>query len=188
MEYVESVKKLFESYEDFEEFPTIINSMGYARNLASELLSSVICISNPSLIFQINSQNVKKNYNVNLDLNIIEKSAEFFTPGLKIKRKFQICKVDAPSDKCTSWTCGPRQLREMCIISYLSRLIKNSALLTDGSIPTYMLVNLFVNVLHTNEPKLFQDIIVKYKHNNIKRICLSSCCCKRKFSIVVLYS
>lgn len=138
LEYIRCIKKLMSYYENFVECPMIINSMGYGRNLASELISSVIAISSPSIIFQIDSQNYVKNCNVKFDLNTINKNLKFFTSDLEIKRNFKIFNTDAPSDECVAWICGPRQLREMCIFSYFSQMLGKTVSFTDGEVPTYM--------------------------------------------------
>lgn len=125
-------------YEDYTQCPMIMNSIGYARNLASELLSSIIGITSPSAIFQINSQNFTKNCHVNVNLDAIKRNLTFFSPGVEMKRNFKIYKIDAPSDECVAWICGPRQLREMCIFSYFSQMLGVSSSFTSGEIPTYM--------------------------------------------------
>lgn len=140
LEYLESVKSLMDVYKNFDDFPTIINSMGYARNLGAELLSSIISLTNPSQVFQINSQNVSRNCNINFNVNINKESANFFTPDAKLDDRFKVHQLDAPSDKCNGWECGPKQSREMCIFSYFSQIATESASLTDSSVSTYMLV------------------------------------------------
>lgn len=129
IEYIIAIQELLKTYKHFNKYPTIINYMGFSRSLGCELLSSVIGICNPSLIFQINSKNRTKNLDVNFDLCSLQENAQFFTPQLQLSTNFEVHKVESPSDNCTGWECGPRQLREMCIISYFSEILnKNTSI------------------------------------------------------------
>lgn len=105
--------------------------MGFTHGIGINILSAAIYLCRPTDVVQINSQNSKNNYESALTPEVVAKNAEIFVSGEAIS--YNLLEVESMCDNFSGWVAEPRQLREMSLLSYLSRMTDaNFAFKTKG--------------------------------------------------------
>lgn len=118
-------------YSSEEEIPTLVNFMGFTHGIGVNILSAAICLCRPTDVVQIRSQNNKNNYKCNLTPEVVLENAEIFISGQTLS--YSLLEMESLCDNFSGWVAEPRQLREMSVLSYLSKMINaNSVFQTKG--------------------------------------------------------
>lgn len=111
--------------------------MGITKGIGFELLSSVICLVKPDKVVEIFSKKNYKNFALTPECNEISKSCKMFLEDLE-PDPYEICRVPSMSESNKGWELGPRQVREMLCLSYLSQILPEGVLsLTNERVPLY---------------------------------------------------
>ncbi|XP_063930696.1 polynucleotide 5'-hydroxyl-kinase NOL9-like [Zophobas morio] len=147
--YIAGVKELVSVVLD--EIPTLINYMGYTHGVGINILSAVITQIQPTDVLQICSQNSKKNYKFSLKTGVIKQNAKLFVSE-KTNLNYNLHQIESMCDGNDSWTAEPRQLREMCVLSYISHLVdSNSVFKSKGPMYRINLNDIIISDLNGDE-------------------------------------
>ncbi|XP_023022136.2 polynucleotide 5'-hydroxyl-kinase NOL9 [Leptinotarsa decemlineata] len=120
--YFKTIKLLLEELDTKQNIPTLINYMGFTQGVGLKIVSSAIAYIVPTDVVQISSQSSKKNFKEKLSPNTARKYCCFFE-GDPSNINFKLHELPSMNDNNTGWTVGSRQAREMCVLSYVGRMM-----------------------------------------------------------------
>jgi len=139
-EYLNSVKQLILSCSDFPEMPTLINYMGFTRGYGLEIFSAVIAYTQPTKVVQIKSSIDGRNFRKQLTYELILDISRTLVPETETIPHFDIVNILSMADENESWSSQPRQIREMCVLSYLGTILpENVSSLTEKEVPVVVI-------------------------------------------------
>ncbi|KAF5304256.1 hypothetical protein FQA39_LY09783 [Lamprigera yunnana] len=152
-QYIKVVIELMTYYENISRKPTIVNFMGFTRGLGLHLFSSTVVSVKPTCIIEIRSSNVKKNFTEEISAEVINKHINVLTQFLLPFSDFQIITLQSMSDQKIGWQLQPRQIREMCVLSYLGRVMnKNEMYLANVTNFLYVISLSSINLICKDTP------------------------------------
>lgn len=118
-------------------FPILVNTMGFTRGLGVPIFASVVAMVKPERVVEIYSKKHSKNFAEAITFQNVEQQRKLFTKEIS-PAPFEVVNVSAMSDFNSGWELEARQVREMCILSYLSEMLPDGVLsLNDPSVPLY---------------------------------------------------
>lgn len=99
--------------------------MGFTTGIGINIVSSIIAAVQPTSVVQIVSRNRKKNFPCVLTVDNVLGNLELFYRQNLPHLSYQLDTVPSMTDINDGWSLEPRQLREMCILSYFGQLVKD---------------------------------------------------------------
>lgn len=139
--YLSCVKQLLAYCNEHmdKSLPWIINYMGFTKSIGTDLIVAIIKLFSPTLLVQIQSENNNRNYSTILDVDYVRNyktSVPVDIPNMKLNYTLQVLNSEADYKVQGEWECEPRQIREMCILSYFSQMLQGKSRIT--SVPPYV--------------------------------------------------
>lgn len=114
--------------------------MGFSRGLGLKIAASVISEVQPSTVVQIQSKHGAKNFRSLLTTECVQCNLLPCSTNTH-DLNYKLVTLASMSDNCSGFDFQPRQIREMCVLAYLSQMFPPSVLsLTDPSVPIFRYV------------------------------------------------
>lgn len=166
--FIECIQELKRKGLYIDNIPTIINTMGFIDDIAFHLISNTVAILQPNQIVYIESTNKKKNFKVEMAKKTLNEYVKLFDPNLKLNFPFEIVNIPSATDENVGWTLQPRQMREMCILSYFGKnMTENCNTLQDYRLPMFEVDLIDVSITDRNN----SNVPVEAANANIVGLC-----------------
>ncbi|XP_030752566.1 polynucleotide 5'-hydroxyl-kinase NOL9 [Sitophilus oryzae] len=130
--YLYSVDHIIKFSEKLQPLPTIVNFPGFTAGFGFDIALNIICLIEPSLLIEIKSKTTYKNYKINLTSENVTKyideneiiCKDIINPRVKLNYKHVT--LESLSENNDAWSLEARQCREICILSYLGKMMQHS--------------------------------------------------------------
>ncbi|XP_056640156.1 polynucleotide 5'-hydroxyl-kinase NOL9-like [Diorhabda sublineata] len=133
--YIKCIKLLMENV--VQDAPIVINYMGFVHGIGINIVSSAITFIRPTDVVQIDSVSGKKNFITDINPRSVEAHCGLFG-GDSAGLDFKTFKINSSSDGISGWSLEPRQVRDMCVLSYFGKLINQQTdCLTSENVPVF---------------------------------------------------
>uniref|UniRef100_A0A1B6EDB5 Polynucleotide 5'-hydroxyl-kinase NOL9 n=1 Tax=Clastoptera arizonana TaxID=38151 RepID=A0A1B6EDB5_9HEMI len=135
MNAFKQITKYCNQQKEFRHIPWFINTMGFSKGLGLSIAASIIKEVCPTRVIQINSQDTKKNFKLNLNPKVVsrERFMNYDTKFSNLNYKF-FCIPSGTEGKgeknisSDSWVLSPKRSRQISLCTYLSKMLKDSSL------------------------------------------------------------
>ncbi|XP_018333941.1 polynucleotide 5'-hydroxyl-kinase NOL9 [Agrilus planipennis] len=177
-EYLNAVKEIVTYTRTLKPMVTFVNYMGYSRGLGVNLAASVITILCPTILIQIKSKHIQRNFKENLTPEFIENQAKLFLPYFEASLNYQYVSIGSVADGNRNADTSAKQLREMRIFWYFGKIVSPERnLLTDKNVPVYEISLSDIKIIHNK--KIVPPLVV---NGNLVCLChkrqeYDSCVC-----------
>lgn len=166
--YIECIRKCLQEYRNMEQrhhckLPLVVNTMGWIEDLGLELLISIIRMTLPSVLVQINFRNIKMNAEpltpefVNYQPGWLGHSRFYRSRdcrGLQGNSEHCLLALDSPANNTRRRDqLKPFELRDLAVISYMSSVLSKDSSLsleTPYGVPWN---NIAINLCRKGVPK-----------------------------------
>lgn len=166
--YIECIRKCLQEYHNMEQrhhrkLPLVVNTMGWIEDLGLELLISILRMTLPSVLVQINFRNVKMNAEpltpefVNYQPGWVGHSRFYRSrdcSGLQGNSEHCLLTLDSPANttrRRDQWK--PFELRDLAVISYMSSVLSKDSSLSLETPYGVPWSNIAINICRKGVPK-----------------------------------
>lgn len=138
--YLDAVRKLIAHLP--QSVPVVVNYMGFTKGIGLFLTSMILGLLKADVVVQIESQNENRNFNVDLTPDAVRQQLLASSSNEKMTLKeYKLVKLDSVANgnqANVGWELEPRQVREMCILAYMSGILPPQCkYLTEKDIRVY---------------------------------------------------
>lgn len=139
--YFSTVQSLLDGFVAPPDVPTLINYMGFTRDLGLNLAVAVLAEVQPTLVIEVLSKNSRRNFQEPLQLPYVQGQLEVLE-DLPVSRgitlEYGYVQMWATSEDARGWELEPRTIREMCVLGYISAMLPDGVkAVTDCKAPIY---------------------------------------------------
>lgn len=146
--FLKCVQELLKVSADLK-LPTFINLMGMTDGLGINLLSSIIAEVQPTQVVQIYSDHRPKNFKEDLTIDCVKRNRILLTPENSNELSFNYLKIKSVCTDLNNGDLMPRNIRELCILSYFSQMMPNHCNhLTERDVKIYRSDLSEVKIIH----------------------------------------
>ncbi|KAF2905374.1 hypothetical protein ILUMI_00792 [Ignelater luminosus] len=168
--YLTAVRELMRSCDFYCKGPILINYVGFTRGIGLEIFATAVVLVQPNTIIEIYDANKSRNFREVISHQSMVAKSKLLANSINALPKFESYRIESAADCSQGWHLEPRQIREMCVLSYLGGMLPKGVLsLTATKVPMLVVDLSLVKLIH--DGKIVLPCIV---NANLVALCSSN--------------